>query len=241
VTVAAHQFWAGEAPFLYWAAVVERIVEFLRPYMDPPWGYIIVFCATFLENSIGAGVIVPGETIVIIGGVYAGLGDLWLPGVATVAVVGAILGDNLGYWIGRRFGRGFLQRHGRKLFVTPERLVSAERYYHKHGGKTVFIGRFIPVVRSVGFIVAGVSQMPWKRFLGYDIAGALIWGVGHTLIGYALGESYQRLERYATPFGIALLAILLLVIGGSKFLAARRRVKEGLEEIESELEHEQEA
>ncbi|MEX2421287.1 MAG: hypothetical protein WD670_05650, partial [Actinomycetota bacterium] len=96
-------------------------------------------------------------------------------------------------------------------------------------------------VRSVGFIVAGVSQMPWKRFLGYDIAGALIWGVGHTLIGYALGESYQRLERYATPFGIALLAILLLVIGGSKFLAARRKVKEGLEEIESELEHEQEA
>jgi undecaprenyl-diphosphatase len=220
--------------------VVERIIEFLRPYMDPPWGYIIVFSATFLENSIGAGVIVPGETIVIIGGVYAGLGDLWLPGVAAVAVVGAILGDNLGYWIGRRFGRGFLERHGRKLFVTPERLVAAEGYYGRHGGKTVFFGRFIPVVRSVGFIVAGVSQMPWKRFLAYDIAGATIWGIGHTLIGYGLGESYQRLERYATPFGIAVLAILLLLIGGSKILAARRKVKGGLEEIESELEHDRE-
>ncbi len=228
-------------PFLYWAAVVERIIDFLRPYMEPPWGYVIVFAATFLENSVGAGVIVPGETLVIIGGVYAGIGDLWLPGVATVAVVGAILGDNLGYWIGRRFGRGFLERHGRKLFITPDRLAAAERYYERHGGKTVFFGRFVPVVRSVGFIVAGVSHMPWKRFLIYDIAGATVWGIGHSLIGYALGESYQRWERYATPFGIALLVLLLLLIGASKLLAARRRVKEALEEDEAELEHDREA
>jgi membrane protein DedA with SNARE-associated domain len=228
-------------PFLYWAAVVERIIDFLRPYLEPPWGYVIVFAATFLENSVGAGVIVPGETLVIIGGVYAGIGDLWLPGVATVAVVGAILGDNLGYWIGRRFGRGFLERHGRKLFITPDRLAAAERYYGRHGGKTVFFGRFVPVVRSVGFIVAGVSHMPWKRFLIYDIAGATVWGIGHSLIGYALGEGYQRWERYATPFGIALLVLLLLLIGASKLLAARRRVKEALEEDEAELEHDREA
>ncbi|MCI0633674.1 MAG: DedA family protein [Actinobacteria bacterium] len=221
--------------------MVERIIDFLRPYMEPPWGYVIVFAATFLENSVGAGVIVPGETLVIIGGVYAGIGDLWLPGVATVAVVGAILGDNLGYWIGRRFGRGFLERHGRKLFITPDRLAAAERYYERHGGKTVFFGRFVPVVRSVGFIVAGVSHMPWKRFLIYDIAGATVWGIGHSLIGYALGESYQRWERYATPFGIALLVLLLLLIGASKLLAARRRVKEALEEDEAELEHDREA
>ncbi len=216
--------------------MVERIVDFIRPYMEAPWGYVVVFAATFLENSVGAGVIVPGETLVIIGGVYAGLGDLWVPGVATVAIIGAILGDNLGYWIGRRFGRGFLERHGRKLFVTPERIEAAERYYARHGGKTVFFGRFIPVVRSVGFIVAGVSHMPWKRFLVYDVAGAVIWGVGHTMIGYALGESYERLERYATPFGIGLLVVLLLVIGGSKFLAARRRVRGELEVIETGLE-----
>lgn len=223
--------------------MVERIIDFLRPYMEPPWGYMIVFAATFLENSVGAGVIVPGETLVIIGGVYAGIGDLWLPGVATVAVVGAILGDNLGYWIGRRFGRGFLERHGRKLFITPERLVAAEAYYARHGGKTVFFGRFVPVVRSVGFIVAGVSQMPWKRFLIYDIAGATVWGIGHSLIGYALGESYERWERYATPFGIALFVLLVLLIGASKLLAARRRVKEALDEDEDEdeLEHDREA
>ena len=212
--------------------MLDRIIDLLRPYMEPPWGYLIVFVATFLENSVGAGVIVPGETLVIIGGFYARVGELWLPGVAIVAVVGAVLGDNLGYWIGRRYGRGFLERHGRKLFVTPERLEAAEGYYRRHGGKTVFLGRFIPVVRSVGFIVAGVAHMEWKRFIVYDVAGAVIWGIGHSVLGYALGASYQRWEKYVTPGGIVILGILLLLIGGSKLLAARRRMKEELERVE---------
>jgi undecaprenyl-diphosphatase len=228
-------------PFLYWAAVLDRIIEFLRPYLEPPWGYAIVFAATFLENSVGAGVIVPGETLVIIGGFYARIGELWLPGVALVAIVGAVLGDNLGYWIGRRYGRGFLERHGRKLFVTPERLEAAEGYYRRHGGKTVFLGRFIPVVRSVGFIVAGVARMEWRRFIVYDVAGATLWGIGHSVLGYALGASYQRWERYLTPIGIVVLALLLLLIGGSKILAARRQVNEDLEEVEAGPRHEREA
>ena len=218
--------------------MLDRIIDFLRPYMEAPWGYVIVGTAMLLENSVGAGVIVPGETIVIIGGVYAGLGDLWLPAVAAVAIVGAVLGDNVGYWIGRRYGRGFLERHGRRLFVTPERLEATERFYQRHGGKTVFLGRFIPVVRSVGFIVAGVSHMPWRRFFAWDLLGATIWAIGHTVIGYALGESYERLERYATPFGLALLAILLLLILGSKFLPTRRKMREEFEQIEAEVERE---
>ena len=220
--------------------MVDRIIEFLEPYLRAPWGYVIVATATFLENSIGAGVIVPGETLVIVGGFYAKVGDLWFPAVAFVAAVGAILGDNLGYWIGRRFGRGWLERHGRKVFITADRLETAERYYRQHGGKTIFLGRFIPVVRSVGFIVAGVSKMEWRRFLLYDVLGAVLWAVGHTAIGYTLGASYQRFERYATPLGIGLLVLLLFVIGASKFLAARRRVSEELEEISEELDDEHE-
>ena len=222
------------------APMVDRIIEFLDPYLRAPWGYVIVATATFLENSVGAGVIVPGETLVIVGGFYARIGDLWVPGVAFVAAVGAILGDNLGYWIGRRFGRGWLERHGRKVFVTPERLEAAERYYEEHGGKTVFLGRFIPVVRSVGFIVAGISRMEWKRFFLYDVLGSVVWAVGHTAIGYGLGASYERLERYATPFGLGLLVLLLFVVGGSKFLAARRKVSEEFEEISEELDAERE-
>jgi len=220
--------------------MVDKIIEFLEPYLRAPWGYVIVATATFLENSVGAGVIVPGETLVIVGGFYAKVGDLWVPAVAFVAAVGAILGDNLGYWIGRRFGRGWLERHGRKVLITPDRLETAERYYRQHGGKTIFFGRFIPVVRSVGFIVAGVSKMDWRRFFLYDVLGAVLWAVGHTAIGYTLGASYQRFERYATPVGIGLLVLLLFVIGGSKFLSARRRVSEELEEISEELDDERE-
>lgn len=218
--------------------MLDRIIEFLEPYLDVPWGYVIVGLATFLENSVGAGVIVPGETLVIVGGFYARIGELWLPGVATVAVVGAVLGDNLGYWLGRRFGRGFFERHGRKVMVTPERLATAERYYGQHGGVTVFLGRFIPVVRSVGFIAAGIARMEWKRFFLFDVAGALLWGVGHSTLGYALGASYQRWERYATPFGLALLVVLLFAVGASKLVAARRQVKGDLEEIGAGREHE---
>lgn len=219
--------------------MLERIIDFLRPYMDAPWGYVLVGLAVFLENSVGAGLVVPGETLVILGGFYARVGDLWLPLVMFVVVVCAIAGDNVGYVIGRRYGRRFLERHGRKVFVTPARLELAERYYDEHGGKTVFLGRFVPVVRSVGFMVAGAAHMPWRRFIVYDVAGAVIWGVGHTMLGYFLGASYERWEKYLTPIGIGILVVLLISIGASKMLASRRKVKEELEEIEQELAHEQ--
>lgn len=216
--------------------MLERVIDFLRPYLDAPWGYLVVGLATFLENSIGAGVIVPGETLVLLGGVYAAIGDLWLPLVIVIVVIGAVLGDNVGYWIGRRYGRGFLERYGRRMFVTPERIAVAERYYATHGGKTIFFARFIPVVRSVGFIVAGVAHMEWKRFFVYDVAGALVWGITHSLIGYALGASYERWARYSTRAGIAILAVLVLLIVGSKFLVSRRTRE--LDRTEAEiLEH----
>jgi membrane-associated protein len=122
------------------------------------------------------------------------------------------------------------------MFVTPERIAVAERYYATHGGKTIFFARFIPVVRSVGFIVAGVAHMEWKRFFVYDVAGALVWGITHSLIGYALGASYERWARYSTRAGIAILAVLVLLIVGSKFLVSRRTRE--LDRTEAEiLEH----
>lgn len=213
--------------------MVDRIIDFLRPYLSVPWGYVIVGAATFLENSVGAGVIVPGETLVIIGGFYARIGDLSLAWVAVAACFGAILGDNVGYLIGRRFGRGFLERHGRALFITPERLEKADRYYRSHGGKTVFFGRFIPFVRSVGFILAGVAAMRWRRFLMYDVAGAVIWGVGHSILGYVIGASYERWERYVTPAGLVILVVLLLLIGASRLRASRRAGEKELPDLES--------
>ncbi|HZD78669.1 MAG TPA: DedA family protein, partial [Actinomycetota bacterium] len=161
----------------------------------------------------------------IVGGFYARIGNLELLWVAAAACLGAIVGDNVGYLIGHRFGRGFLERHGHRMFITDERLERADRYYGSHGGKTVFLARFIPVVRSVGSILAGVAHMPWRRFLAYDAAGAILWGVGHSILGYAIGASYERWKGYLTPAGLAILLVLLLLIAGSKLLAARRKVE----------------
>lgn len=205
--------------------MVDRIIELLRPYLSAPWGYVIVGAATFLENSVGAGVIVPGETLVIIGGFYARLGELSLPWVAVAACVGAILGDNVGYLIGRRFGRGFLERHGRRLLITPERLERADEYYRSHGGKTVFLGRFIPFVRSIGFILAGVAHMRWRRFLLYDVAGSVVWGIGNTVLGYVIGASYERWKGYLTPVGLAVLVLLLAFILWTRWRGRRREAR----------------
>ena len=208
--------------------MVDRIIHFLQPYLSSPWGYLIVALATFLENSVGAGEVVPGETIVLLGGVYAsevGHPPLFLGGVILAAFSGAVLGDNVGYFLGRRYGRGLLERHGQRLFISQDRLEKADAYYRSHGGKTVFLGRFVPFVRSVGFLLAGVSRMPWKRFIVYDATGALLWAAGHATLGYLAGASYRKWEPYATPVGLGVLAVLVLLIGGSKFLAARRRMK----------------
>jgi membrane protein DedA with SNARE-associated domain len=215
--------------------VVDRIIEFLRPYLSAPWGYVIVGAATFLENSVGAGIIVPGETLVIIGGFYARLGELSLGWVAVAACVGAILGDNVGYLIGRRFGRGFLERHGRRLFITPERLERADRYYRSHGGKTVFLGRFIPFVRSAGFLLAGVAHMRWRRFLLYDVAGSVVWGIGNAVLGYLIGASYERWKGYLTPVGLGILVLLAAFILGTRWWGRRREAhREVAERLEAE-------
>ena len=204
--------------------MLKQIIEFLRPYLSAPWGYLVVGLATFLENSIGAGLVVPGETLVILGGFYARIGDppLSLPLISAVAVTFAVLGDNVGYFLGRRYGRGLLERIGPRIGISLEKIAYAERYYEDHGGKTVFLGRFIPVVRSVGFLLAGAAKLEWRRFIVYDIAGAAIWGIGHTVLGYFIGATIETWEPYLTRFGV-LLGVLL--VGWIVFTRWRRARK----------------
>ena len=212
--------------------MIGRIIHFLEPYLSAPWGYLVVGLAVFLENSIGAGLVVPGETLVILGGFYARIGSppLVLPVVTLIAVVFAVLGDNVGYVLGRRYGRGILERVGPRVGLSAAKLAAADRYYASHGGKTVFLGRFIPVVRSVGFILAGAAGLPWRRFIVYDVAGAAIWATGHTVLGYLIGASYERWEKYLTPFGLLILVVLAGLIGLTKVRAARRTAREAVGE-----------
>jgi membrane protein DedA with SNARE-associated domain len=169
------------------------------------YGYFVVFFGVLLEN---AGVPVPGETILLAGAALARFGHLSLPSVIAVAVIGAVVGDNIGFFIGRRGGRLLLERRGRMFGLTPARLAQFDAFFARHGAKTVFIARFVTGLRVVGAILAGASTLPWGRFLVFNVAGAAAWASTFGAVGYALGYSWETIERWIGHLGLALLVVL---------------------------------
>jgi membrane protein DedA with SNARE-associated domain len=189
------------------------IVELFARY-----GYWAVFVGVFLEN---AGLPVPGETALLAGAALSRSGTLFLPLVIATAIGGAILGDNVGFWIGRRGGRALVERFGAKAGVTPARLAQFDRFFDRHGAKTVFIARFVTGLRVVGAVLAGASDLSWGRFLVYNSTGAIAWATTFGLVGYMLAYSWETLERWIGRTGFALLA--LIVIAGLVFVLRKRQ------------------
>jgi undecaprenyl-diphosphatase len=138
-------------------------------------GYGALFALVFAES---AGLPVPGETALLTAGALTRSGHLLLPAVIAVGVAAAILGDNLGYWIGRRGGRAVLLRDGRFASHRRKAVAKGDAFFVRHGAKTVFLGRWVPGVRVVGAVLAGASAMPWRTFLLYNATGALVWATG---------------------------------------------------------------
>ena len=165
----------------------EWIVDLFARY-----GYAVVFTGVFLEN---AGLPVPGETALLAGAALAHYGRLSLPRVIVTAIAAAVLGDNLGFLVGRRAGRGLIERHGWRIGLTRTRLDQFNAFFARHGAKTVFIARFITGLRVFCALLAGASQLRWSTFLFYNATGAVVWSTTIALVAYALGESWDRLER----------------------------------------------
>jgi membrane protein DedA with SNARE-associated domain len=182
------------------------------------YGYAVVFGGVFLENT---GLPVPGETALLAGAALAHSGRLSLVWVIVTAIAGATLGDNLGFFIGRRGGRRIAERHGWRIGLTPDRLVEFDRFFERHGPKTVFAARFITGLRVVGAVLAGGSGMPWPVFLVYNAAGAVVWCTAVAAAGYSLAYSWDTLERWIGRTGLIALA-LVVVVGIIGFVRARR-------------------
>jgi len=165
------------------------------------WGYLAVGGLLFVEDF---GIPVPGETMLIAASLYAGAGHLniWL--VAIVGFAAAVLGDNVGYLIGRSGGRDLVLKFGKFVFVTPDRLDRAERFFERHGGKIVTIARFVEGLRQLNGIIAGIVEMPWRRFVLFNMLGAAAWVALWCSLGYLAGDHVEVISRYLTYFAVGL-------------------------------------
>jgi membrane protein DedA with SNARE-associated domain len=180
------------------------------------YGYVVVFVGVLLEN---AGLPVPGETVLLAGAALSRSGTMSLPWIVATAIVGAIIGDNVGFLIGRRGGRALVVRYGSKLGLTTRRLAQFDRFFDRHGAKTVIIARFVTGLRVFGALLAGTSDLPWGRFLVYNAAGAIAWATTFGAVGYFLAYSWKTLEEWIGRSGLALLVAIAVVVA----VAALRR------------------
>ena len=189
------------------------------------WAYPAVAGFAFLETGAFVGLVVPGETAVVVGGVVAERGGVELVPLIGLVWLAAAGGDLVSFLLGRRLGRPFLERHGARLRLGPERLGRVERFYDRHGGKTILIGRFAGIIRAVSPFLAGTSGLALRRFLPWSAAGALLWATTFTLVGYGFSESFADSGETAAriALGAALVAGLAFAAPALVRSARRRR------------------
>jgi membrane protein DedA with SNARE-associated domain len=180
------------------------------------YGLWVLFGFVFLEST---GIPLPGETALIAAALYAGATHhvpLWE--VIAVAFAAAVAGDTMGYVIGRRYGYALLKRHGRRIGITERRLRIGEYLFHRHGGKIVFTGRFVALLRVLAALLAGAHRMPWPRFAVMNALGGLCWASLFAGGAYFFGDRVGQVEK---PFALGLLAALVVVVVAA-FLFGRR-------------------
>ena len=175
------------------------------------WGYLVIFAGMLLEN---AGLPLPGETITLLGGYAAGSGQLHVLGVMAAAAGGAVIGDNIGYWIGRRLGWRLLLRVGALLRQQPEQLELLREHFLRRAGLSVFLGRFVAVLRVLAGPLAGAVAMPYPRFLLCNLAGAVLWSTSMVTLAWLWGRwiPMERMLEGVVQFGLVALGLVLLLV-----------------------------
>jgi membrane-associated protein len=195
------------------AGLIETIVHWVEPLFGAA-GYGIIAGAVLLERSVFVGLIIPGDVILALGGVFAARGDLSLVWVIVIGITAAVCGESAGFWLGRRYGLPLVRRlpFGNRL---EKRLESAEEYFAKRGaGWTVAIGRFATAAGSFVPFAAGIGKMPYGRFLMFDVPAIVVWACGIAVFGYVAGSNLDLIERWLSRFGYAALGALALFFAG---------------------------
>jgi membrane-associated protein len=186
------------------------------------WTYALVAALAFLETGAFVGLVAPGETAIVLGGVVAAQGDVSLPAMILVAWSAAALGDLASLLLGRRLGRRFLQTHGSRVGVTAARLELVEGFFDRHGPKAILVGRFVGIVRAVAPFLAGASGMRVRSFLPWSLLGTFVWATSFTLVGYAFHRSFASAAGALTHGALALAVVAAAALALREHRRARR-------------------
>lgn len=189
--------------FALFGISVDKIIEV--------GGILLVAAVVFAESGLLIGFFLPGDSLLFGAGLYASQGNfsIWL--LIAAVIFAAVLGDNVGYSIGRRTGKRLFKKKDSLLF-KQEHIDRAEKFYEEHGGKTIIMARFAPIIRTFAPVVAGISKMPRERFFAFNIIGGILWGAGMPVLGYFIGSKIPHLDKYIE-------LVMLGVIGLSVLLA----------------------
>ncbi len=189
-------------------------------------GYLALFGVLFAETGILIGVVLPGESLLLSAGFIAATGylNIWL--VIFIAFLAAVFGDNVGYALGKKYGPKIFVRE-QSFFFDKQYIGDAEAFYKTHGGKTVLLARFIPIVRTLAPILAGVGKMRYGTFLTYNLAGAAAWAASIGLIGYYSGKFIPGATQYIVPIIVGLIIISLVPVLLHQIMIFVKRSKKG--------------
>lgn len=181
---------------------IPHVIQSLAPVVNR-YGYLGVGGLITLEDF---GVPAPGETVLIAAAFFAGIGQLNIFLVFVVGFLGAVIGDNIGFAIGEYGGHPLVERFGKYIFLTPERIAKAGKFFNRHGGKVVVIARFVEGLRQANGLIAGISDMRWPKFITFNVIGAALWVGLWSAVGYFGGSHIETFLRYQLYFTIFVLA-----------------------------------
>ena len=206
------------------------MLEAIQPYLET-YGYWIVALIILLEN---AGLPLPGETTLILAGVLAHQGTLSLPLVLLAAITGAIVGDNCGYFIGRRYGRDLVLKFGGNFGLSPAKFAKAEEGFLKNSAWAVFFGRFIILLRVLAGPLAGITQMPWPKFFLFNAMGAITWASAIGTASYIFGQQVETFFKDLGIWALVITIVLVIVFSMTRTFIEERKLEREIKEAEKE-------
>jgi membrane-associated protein len=209
--------------------MIDTAIGLLRQLYDVhaliEWGGMLMLVAiVFAETGLFVGFFLPGDSLLVTAGVFAAVGTLDIRALLALCTLAAIVGDQVGYYVGRSTGPRIFRRED-SLFFKRAHLLRAKHFYERHGGKTIILARFMPIIRTFAPVVAGVGEMEYRRFVGFNVAGGFLWVWSMALGGYSLGSAIPDVEKHIHVV-IAVVVFLSILPGIVEYVRSRGRVLE---------------